>query len=166
MKEKILYPRLLLSLLAAVMLTLSLATSVFAEATTSVKEPFDDTTRSTDCVGEHVHFTGWMHYAYKLISITDEGESYAILHYNTQGMKGTGITTGTEYVGSQSTTFKDYYYNYATGVASFTSEIFNVNIISKGSAPNLTLRVQFRIMVDASGVTTVKIDRTDLQCRG
>jgi hypothetical protein len=84
------------------------------------------------------------------------------MHLDFQGFKGTGVTTGSEYVSQQTTNFT---FNFpASTLGSEQTITVMFNLIGQGQAPNEVLKGTFHVTVDASGNVTSFVDDFRVKC--
>ena len=112
------------------------------------------------CSGEAVDLSGRVHY---LVNVTEDatGGYHLDVHLNTQGVSGTGQTTGAKYEVNYTDTFQ---LNVTNAGLEATAPL-HLNVIGQGQAPNFLLHAQFHIRVDATGGLTTYVDGFRLECR-
>ena len=112
------------------------------------------------CNGEVVDLNGRLHY---LVNVTEDatGGYHLDVHVNTQGVSGTGQTTGAKYEVNYTDTFQ---LNVTNAGLEATAPL-HLNVIAQGQAPNFLLHAVFHIRVEASGGLTTYVDAFRLECR-
>ena len=111
--------------------------------------------------GEIVDLSGPLH---SVISLTINGNSVrGIMHFQPQGISGTGETTGDTYhaTGLTETTFKMSLQN---GQANSTF-VNRFDIIGQGTGNNFTVHETAHITVNADGSVTVFFDNFGVECK-
>jgi hypothetical protein len=131
--------------------------------TTNIKQPLDETT-FVPCAdggaGEDVHFTGTSHMVFH---VTDDagGKFHMTGHFNTQAVKGTGLTTGDTYQGIDS--INGVQNNGMVG-GTFT-QVENFLLIGPGPGNNFMIQRQTHITVNANGEVTAEVDNLKENCK-
>ncbi len=153
---------LVLSIVALV--TASTPNAALAQATTVTSNasfPFTDT--AVSCGGETVNITGNMHL---LAHVTTDARSgrHVILQINTQGAKGTGATSGSEYV-SSSTNNESLNDPDTFGGQSEHTTTTKFLLAGKGRLPDLLAKATMHITVNSNGEVTAEVTNVDVQCR-
>jgi hypothetical protein len=137
-----------------------------AEAAVQVNDRTDiDLTVFVPCadggVGETVDLSGPLH---TLISFTINGDNVSgKMHFQPQGIVGTGETTGDKYqaTGVTQESFKNSLQN---GQANDTF-INNFRIIGQGSGNNYLVHETLHFTINANGTTTVSHDNFTIDCK-
>ena len=112
-------------------------------------------------VGETVDLSGPLH---TLISFTINGNKVSgKMHFQPQGISGTGETTGDKYqaTGVTQETFKNSLQN---GQANDTF-INNFRIIGQGPGNNFLVHETLHFTINANGTTTVSHDNFSMDCK-
>ena len=111
--------------------------------------------------GEIVDLSGPLH---TLIALTINGNNVSeVLHFQPQGISGTGETTGANYqaTGLTETTLKGSFQN-----GQFNSTFVNrFDIIGQGPGNNFTEHETAHITVNANGTVTVNFDNFGVECK-
>jgi hypothetical protein len=97
------------------------------------------------------------------VTSDNSGGFHEVFHFNTQALEGTGLTTGTKYVGRFSDTFtfnvKPPFPSELTAVGTFT-------LNSLGQAPNFLVHSTIHLTVNANGVPTAEFAHFNSECTG
>jgi hypothetical protein len=112
--------------------------------------------RSNECTGEDVEITGMIH----LVSKT-KSDGGIVGHFNYQGVRGIGLTSGTEYRVSA--------VDHVHLSAPFPSSIHSVRsfrMIAPGRAGNLHVKALTHITVTANGDVSASIEELSTDCTG
>jgi hypothetical protein len=111
--------------------------------------------------GEIVDLSGPLH---SLISFTINGNNVSgVMHFQPQGISGTGETTGAKYqaTGVTSTSFKGSFQN-----GQFNTTFVNrFDIIGQGPGNNFRVKETAHITINADGTVTVFFDNFSVQCK-
>ncbi|MCU7550494.1 hypothetical protein OCK74_15355 [Chitinophagaceae bacterium LB-8] len=103
-----------------------------------------------DCTGEWVVFSGTGHYS--VHGVINDNKATFSLHYNTSNAKGVGLTSGRQYISTET-------FNY-TNNGSFINEqiVFQqrgtIKYISIGSLDNFNLENDWHLTINANGEVT------------
>jgi hypothetical protein len=111
--------------------------------------------------GEIVDLSGNLH---TLITETINGNNVSgVMHFNPQGVSGTGETTGLKYQGTgvTQTSFKESLQN---GQATMTF-VNRFDIIGQGPGNNFTIKETAHITFNADGTVTVNFDNFSIECK-
>ena len=155
-----------LSLFAAIVATaaLAVAASTSAAVTTNESVPFAQVAFvpcANGGAGELVLIEGNLHI---LTTFTINGNNVSgKVHFQPQGAKGTGLTTGDTYnaTGVTQENFKQSLQN-----GQFTDTfINNFKIIGQGPDNNLLIHQTVHITINANGEVTSQVDNTTVECR-
>jgi hypothetical protein len=112
--------------------------------------------RSNECTGEDVEITGTIHLVSKA-----EPDGGIVGHFNYQGVRAIGLTSGTEYRVSA--------VDHVHLSAPFPSSIHSVQsfrMIAPGQAGDLHVRALMHITVTANGDVSASIDELSTDCIG
>jgi hypothetical protein len=111
--------------------------------------------------GEMVDLSGPLH---TLITLTINGDNFSeVMHFQPQGISGTGETTGAKY---QATGVTE-----ETTTGSFQNGHFNqtfvnrFDIIGQGPGNNFTIHETAHITINANGTVTVFFDNFGVECK-
>ncbi len=157
--------RLVLSL-AVVGTALALATGVaLAQATTDTfneKVPIDEVF-DNPCTDEPVRLTGNLHI---LFHVTEDakGGFHVQLHFQPQGVSGTGLESGEQYRGV-GVTRQGFYFPPEEGLREFTV-VDRFIIVSKGPSENLLAATTIHVTFNANGEPTAEVFRVRIRCAG
>jgi hypothetical protein len=132
--------------------------------TTNVKVPFDNEITFVSCAnggaGEDVHFTGYSHEVFH-VTLHPSGEYQMTAHFNLQGAKGTGLTTGDTYQvihnGNQVV--------HIGKVGDTFIEVLNFRIIGPGPGNNYLSHMNFYVTVNANGEVTTQVENIKVTCK-
>ncbi len=145
------------------------STSAAAQAitdTTNLSIPFDLTLFipcANDGAGELVQLSGPLHALFHN-TISPNGRITFKFHFQPQGIRGMGQTTGDRYQATgetQGTTTFD-------GVSGFpfeTSFVNNFKIIGQGPGNNFLVHENFHVTINANGELTVLVDNFSIACK-
>jgi hypothetical protein len=151
--------RHLIVLLAVVATGLLAVTSASAQGTTE-KIPFDTVLAPEEACGEAIHLSGTL-LAQFTFTESSGGNVEIGFHFNPQGVRGVGLTSGATYHATGetlgTTTIK------AKGGISDTF-VNNFKIIGEGSAPNFLETDVIHLTVNAKGVVTATVEKSMIRC--
>jgi hypothetical protein len=151
--------RHLIFLLAVVATGLLAVTSASAQATTE-KIPFDTVLVPEEACGEAIHLSGTL-LAQFTFTESSGGNVEIGFHFNPQGVRGVGQTSGAIYHATGetlgTTTIK------AKGGISDTF-VNNFKIIGEGSAPNFLQTDVIHLTVNANGDVTATVEKSMIRC--
>ena len=136
-------------------LMLAVALSPVANAaTTQIRTPVDTSIRS-QCTSEEIHIEGAIHTTVK-VTENQDGSTVVRFHSDYQGVHGTGLTTGREYV--VNSTAKQERTQSATTFE--VSSMDKFKLIAQGStqADDLDVRNRFRLRVENGVVVEFTFD--------
>jgi len=111
--------------------------------------------------GEIVDLSGSLHV---LVTLTITGNNFSeVLHFQPQGVSGTGETTGAQYqaTGLTETTLTGSFQN---GQAN-TTFVNRFDIIGQGPGNNFTVHETAHITTNANGTLTVNFDNFGVECK-
>jgi hypothetical protein len=91
-----------------------------------------------------------------------QGKTHFHVIINDKGTTGVGLTSGTRYHQVGATRENDLIVGDVPVVVSFANLL---NLIGRGSAPNLTVHETFHLTINAGGVTTVEREIQRIECR-
>jgi hypothetical protein len=155
-----------LSLFAAIVATAALAVAASTSAAVTQNEvvPFAQIVFvpcANGGAGEFVLIEGNLHI---LMTFTINGNNVSgKIHFQPQGVKGTGLTTGDTYnaTGVTQEHFEDSLQN---GLFTDTF-VNNFKIIGQGPDNNLLIHQTVHITINADGEVTAEVDNTTVECR-
>lgn len=109
--------------------------------------------------GEWVDLNGPLHILFRT-TIDDNGGFHSMVHFQPQGISGTGLTTGDSYQATGETLetfngkvgFEDTYVN-------------NFKIIGQGPGNNFLVHNTIHFTVNANGEVTADVDNSSVECR-
>jgi hypothetical protein len=114
---------------------------------------------AADGAGEFVHITGQLNVISKFIE-DNAGGSHALVHFNYQGVSGTGLTTGDQYRvisnNAQQNNIK---------VVDEITQVETFRLVSQGGETNLLFQVTAHITFNADGTVTVQVINTNIECK-
>jgi hypothetical protein len=154
--------RVFASLLLALTLVLSLTSTAFAATVTNETFPLSGFLFNP-CTGELLQFTGQGHDTFR-VTFDSAGGEHIGGHFNVQGIKAVGLSTGINYVGTEADN-NQFNFGFTKGAAEET-QVSNFTAISQGSAPNFVVHFLFHITVNANGDITSFVDNFSAECRG
>jgi len=134
------------------------------KAATPFHESLDivyDFVYSNDCTGEDIHITG-------KAQLTFHGQINAnrvsfSFHFNTQGLKAIGLTTGTNYVWHESD--NSTYNGPITNGAFNNTIILRGDIVAPGRGNNYKYSNSFHVTINAKGEVTALSDDFNFECQ-
>jgi hypothetical protein len=139
---------------------------LFSAATSSTANVFDFFFTETDFVacanggvGEDVLLAGNLHFL-SHTTITGAGQGFTNLHFQPQGLTGTGLTTGLTY---RATGESDLRFDFATDVLVNFSN--NFRLIAPGPGNNFLIHENVHITVNANGDVTASHDHLTFDCK-
>jgi hypothetical protein len=155
-----------LSLLAGLLATVALSTAAASTAavTTNGTMPFSTiefVPCAADGAGELVSISGDLHV---LMTSTINGNNISgKVHFQPQGLKGTGLTTGDTYnaTGVTQESFKSSLQN---GQFNDTF-VNNFRLIGHGPNNNLLVHQTVHVTFNAKGVLTADVENSSIECR-
>src|SRR5215211_6911443 len=162
MNVKRILPLLALSLLALVAAgTQNVARAQATNVTSNASFPFTDT--AVSCDGETVDISGKMHL---LAHATTDARSgrHVTLQINTEGVKGVGATSGSQYVSSATNNESINDSNTAGGQSEYTLTT-KFLLVGKGKLPDLFTKVTMHVTVNANGEVTAEVTNVMAECR-
>lgn len=150
----------MISLLALVLVSASANAAVQVNTTTDISlQVFVPC--AADGAGEIVDLSGPLH---TLITLTINGNNFSeVLHFQPQGISGTGETTGAKYqaTGLTEETFTGSFQN-----GQFNQTFVNrFDIIGQGPGNNFTVHETAHITINANGTVTVFFDNFGVECK-
>jgi hypothetical protein len=154
-----------LALLGAAIVTIPLQQQAYAQATTvTSRERFRfDAELLVPCAaggeGELVHLTGELHALFH-VTLDSAGGGHAKIHINTEGLIGTGLTTGDKYHGHQ--VIKTGI-NVKKGVQ--VTQVITLHIIGQGNAPNFLGHLTLHTTVNPDGTVTADVSNLQIKCK-
>jgi hypothetical protein len=152
-----------LSLSLALGLTALIAVPVSA-ATTSESFPFvqlEEVPCANGGAGETVSIEGTLHVVVRLT--TDKaGGVHTTLHFQPQGVKGTGLTTGDIYRGGGVTRWTTN--TNSDSLPLTETHINNFRLIGPGPGNNVQVHMNTHVTINANGVITAEVDNSSAIC--
>lgn len=111
--------------------------------------------------GEIVDLSGPLH---TLIALTINGNNFSeVLHFQPQGISGTGETTGAKY---QATGLTEEHFTGSFQNGQFNQTFVNrFDIIGQGPGNNFTVHETAHITINANGTVTVLFDNFGVECK-
>jgi hypothetical protein len=138
----------------------------FAAASATTTNVFDFYFSETDFVacanggaGEDVFLAGNLHFL-SHTTITGAGKGFINLHFQPQGLTGTGLTTGDTY---HATGVTDIRIDFVTG--EMVNFVNNFRLIGPGPGNNLLVHENMHITVNANGDVTASHDHFTFECK-
>ena len=129
--------------------------------TSTVAIPFDETifvSCANGGAGEYVHVTGKTNLVYT-ISWTDHGFTYGY-HSNTYNIKGVGLSSGQNFVGSGNTE--------GQVMGAWVNEQWVSNLVDKlvlvGGNTNFVVKRNYHVVANPDGVVEVDFDNNVVEC--
>jgi hypothetical protein len=95
-----------------------------------------DVTLQDSCTGELVHITGQGHY--ETHGSINKNRILTQSHFNVQGLKGIGLSSGTKYIGTETSNLVQN--NALLGGSGTFTEVHSFKMVSAGSKNNLFLK--------------------------
>jgi len=155
-----------LTLFGAVIVTIPLQQQqAYAKATTftineRIPVDFEDFVPcASDGEGEVVHLTGELHFSFH-VTLDSAGGAHIKVHSNTEGLIGTGLTTGDKYQGKDLIHFN---LNVKEGVQS--TQISTFHIIGQGNANDFLAHVTLHITIHPDGTVTAEVFKRRIECK-
>ena len=148
--------------LVVLVLTWSATQPAQAEVTTNLKVPVNIGVFipcAASGAGEVVFLTGTLHVLLRL-TIDNGGGIHAGAHFQPQGIRGFGQTTGDKYQGTGVTQNE---FNATVGVEE--TVINNFRVIGQGTGNNFLVHETFHITINANGDVTAFVDNLSVDCR-
>ena len=155
--------RLLVPIGVCVVGALTNVTQALGDVTTNTSIPLS-TSVFVPCAnggaGEIVDLSGELH---TVMSLTVNGNNFSFkAHAQTQGVSGTGETTGAKYEATGVSQIQSSG-SFVNGQAQSTS-INRFDLIGQGPGNNLTLHQTAHVTINADGTTTVSFDNFSAEC--
>jgi hypothetical protein len=146
--------------LAVLMLAVALS-PVANAATTQIRTPVD-TFIFSQCTGEAIHIEGTIHTTVKVTENPD-GSAVVRFHFNYQGVRGTGLTTGRKYIVNSTGKQQEHVESATTFERSGMNKF---KLIAQGSAPadDLDVRSKFRLKLE-NGVVVENTFDFEFECK-
>jgi len=160
----VIWKSLFLAVTLVLMTVLTVApASAQATTTTNNFQTFIDIVAFVPCAaggeGEYVFFSGTQH-GVAVTTIDDTGSFHTQLHFQPQGIRGEGLTTGTSYqwTGATQASFN--------GQAGYENTfINNYRLIGEGPNNNLLIHQSFHATVQPDGEVTIVVDDYSVECK-
>lgn len=160
MKQIELTSKLVVALIAVTIVSGMTASAYAAAQTiTTVENIPVDSNRIIPCAGEEVHLTGKLHLLIH-VTLDNAGGAHVKLQENSQGISGTGLTTGDKY---QSTGANNFQFN--TKVGDEQTFVFSFNLIGQGNGNKLLVHVTQHVTVNANGIVTAEVENMSIECK-
>src|SRR2546428_6271566 len=122
--------------------------------------PFTNSGTLNPCNGEVVSLSGTVNLR-SHVTIDQNGGIHFNIHENTQGLSGTGLTTGAKY---QVNSAEDQQTNFLSLPAESTF-IMHSNVIAQGSVPNFVFHLTTHVTVNANGEVTALVLNQSSDCK-
>jgi hypothetical protein len=143
--------------------TSSLAYAQASTFTESARFPIDGYVDAGECAaggaGEVVHVTGQLHGVF-ITTLDNAGGFHSKVHYNYQGVSGSGLATGDKY---QATGVLQFQANGKVGVEVTWVETFS--LIGQGNGNNFLVHLNSHITVNADGTVIAEHDNFRAECK-
>ena len=162
-KKKMQLAMLALSILCALGLVFVVHGSSAAQQSDLVADiviPFTNSGTLNPCNGEVVSLSGTVNLR-SHVTIDQNGGIHFNIHENTQGLSGTGLTTGAKY---QVNSAEDQQTNFLSLPAESTF-IMHSNVIAQGSVPNFVFHLTTHVTVNANGEVTALVLNQSSDCK-
>ena len=163
MKKKIQFTTLALSILCALGLVFVVHGSSAAQQSDLVADiviPFTNSGTINPCVPEAVSLTGNINFRSHL-TFDQAGGVHLRVHENTQGLSGTGLTTGAKY---QVNSAEDQETNFKAIPAESTFTMHS-NVIAQGTVPNFVFHLTTHVTINANGEVTAMVLNQSSDCK-
>ena len=138
--------------------------SFSAESSTESTQRLLATTKFVPCanggLGEDVTLSGSFH-TMSHVTLDGSGGAHVQVVHNPQGVSGTGLTTGTKYVGAGASPQEGF----NVKVGEEHTSVTNMRIIGKGPGNDLIIHTDFHFTVLANGVVTSFHDNISITCK-
>lgn len=149
-------------LLAAMMLAISLPANAHAAVEVNIKEPLAGSVFEDVCGEDVIHTSGDLHVL--ITSTINDNRASGYVHFNPQGAKLVGLTTGNEYIGTGMGSPVHFNESLDGGSATFTS-VGNFRLIGKGQAPSLLVHSVVHTTINANGELTAEVELDTEECK-
>ena len=162
-KKKMQLAMLALSILCALGLVFVVHGSSAAQQSDLVADiviPFTNSGTVNPCNGEVVSLSGTVNLR-SHVTIDQNGGIHFNIHENTQGLSGTGLTTGAKY---QVNSAEDQETNFKSLPAESTFTMHS-NVIAQGSVPNFVFHLTTHVTVNANGEVTALVLNQSSDCK-
>ena len=113
------------------------------------------------CAGEGVAITGDLHFLFH-ITVDPNAGTHVEVHFNPQGVMGTGLVTGATYQGTGAT--HDSVNINGPPPSEFTS-VNNFLLIGRGPNNNLLVHSTTHVTINANGKVTAVVENARVECR-
>ena len=154
----------IIALVAAVLLAATGVSTAHGAVEQNIRIPLEGGSFSgLPCIDEDIaHTDGYLHVK---LSFTENGNRVSgSAHFQPQGAKLVGLTSGDEYVGTGM--FRESFNEPKDGSGAATfAVVSNFRILGKGKAPNLLAHQVIQITIDANGNPTAAIESESVECR-
>lgn len=116
---------------------------------------------ATECGNETVVVSGNVHVVAHG-TVSSSGSVHAVFHVNPQNIRGFGLTTGAEYMGTGMLQSVEN----TNGAAPVTSTFVNsFELIGLGAAPDFMLHHSMHLTINATGEVTAAFDHFTTECK-
>lgn len=127
----------------------------------SLDVPVTNQTYYNDCNNEMVVMNGTMHFEYYFSTDADGSTTRYHMSSNTK-LSGIGQISGAQYVGSNSSNYQTA--TRGTGASNFSSTE-KTRLVAQGPTPDMVLRQNIHMVVDASGHINASADSQKISCK-
>ncbi|MEP6689305.1 MAG: hypothetical protein ABJC36_13225 [Gemmatimonadales bacterium] len=138
--------------------------SFSAQSTTENIQNLIEVTKFVPCanggLGEDVTLSGSFH-TMSHVTLDGSGGAHVKVVHNPQGISGTGLTTGTKYLGVGGSPTDGF----NVKVGEENTSVINMRIIGQGPGNNLQIHSDFHFTVLANGVVTSFHDNVRITCK-
>jgi hypothetical protein len=171
MEKKIISSMAIVVALALIAATANTTTAFAQRSDRAAQHEFVDVSGvilENDCenAGEPVELSGDVHVVSRIVA--DETEAHLVLHINFQGVKGEGLTTGTNYrvPGASNTIFNLHIRPDDTSFSGEGTQVISQHFVSQGqSAQDLIVKSTLHFTLNANGELTAAIENIREECR-
>jgi hypothetical protein len=143
-----------LALLAA-----SCSVPVFADSN-SFDSPVATVIPPSACSSQAIAFQGTVHFTQNIVQ--NKNSLHMTIHGNTQGVKGTGLTDGSNYILVDGTNLE---MNSNAGAPLVMDINVDMGVIGQGAAPNFRIRFLLHTTTDANGDMTAQFVKASTVCQ-
>jgi hypothetical protein len=117
--------------------------------------------RTNPCNGEFVNLSGQLHIVYYVRA--DNSGGYHLTQQTNEAARGTGLTSGATYSGSEDTS--ESWYSSPPYPQVYTTT-HSLMLASNGAQPNFLLQYAIHTTITAAGVPTATVDHVQTKCTG
>jgi hypothetical protein len=143
---------------ALAFLAVSCSATLFADS--NFDAPLSTVVAPNSCSSQAIAFQGSVHFTQNITQ--NKNSVHMSLHGNTQDVKGTGLTDGSNYVLVNGTNVE---INSNAGLPSVMDINVDMGLIGQGAAPNLRIRFLLHTTMDANGVVTAEFVKSSTVCQ-